>query len=314
MAEIPQGAATAAGEGADLVSAIEIVAKELEIAPNEVAYKLDLAHFRSNSGASVAKRTVRIIGWKGEGTTELPKASKSSSDDDSPREERRGSRDGRRGSRKDRRGSKKERRGSERGERKARSKEPMEGEPTEASEFAVAWFKTLLEFMDVNAKVEGIGNDERVRVSIEADKAGRIIGKRGSTLRSIRHILGLALNNKFGELIIDVDVADDRDGEEPKRERRERRERSGDDRRRRGGRRGSSSSNKSGHPREKLEALARRAAEKAIETNKTITINLELNSYDRRIVHMAISEVDGVESRSEERDGTKFVQVIPAEE
>ena len=47
MAEIPEGATTASSEGADLVSAIESVAKELEIAPEEVAYKLDLSHFRT---------------------------------------------------------------------------------------------------------------------------------------------------------------------------------------------------------------------------------------------------------------------------
>ena len=372
MAEIPEGAATAAGEGADLVTAIEGVAKELEISPEEVAYKLDLAHFRSGLGISMAKQTVRIIGWKGDKKKALPKASDNSGereerprrdrddrrsggrDDDrrgGDRDDRRGGdRDDRRGGdRDDRRGGDRDdrrsrdrddrrgrdrddrrgrdrddRRDGERRERKARSQEPMEGEPTEASKFAVEWFSTLLGFMDVTGTVTGIGNDERVRVTIEADKAGRIIGKRGSTLRAIRQVLGTALNVKFGDLIIDVDVADNR----PEGERRERNDRR-DDRRRgdrgdrndrndRGDRddrrgRGRRDSEASGHPPAKLEALAKRAAEKAIEAQKTITINLELNSYDRRIVHMAVAEIDGVDSRSEERDGKKFIQVVPAE-
>ena len=62
---------------------------------------------------------------------------------------------------------------------------------------------------------------------------------------------------------------------------------------------------------------ARRAAEKARETGQTITINLKLNSYDRRLVHLEVSEVDGVDSQSEEReeDGevVKYIQVIPAD-
>ena len=64
-----------------------------------------------------------------------------------------------------------------------------------------------------------------------------------------------------------------------------------------------------------LKELARRAAEKARETGQTITINAKLNSYDRRLVHIAVSEIDGVESQSEEREVNgeivKFVQVIP---
>ena len=43
----------------------------------------------------------------------------------------------------------------------------------------------------------------------------------------------------------------------------------------------------------------------------TITIKLDLNSYDRRIVHLEISGIDGVSSKSEEKDGLKFIQVIP---
>ncbi len=50
-----------------------------------------------------------------------------------------------------------------------------------------------------------------------------------------------------------------------------------------------------------------------------ITINLELNSYDRRLVHMEVMEIGGVTSRSEEREvnaegrtrTVKYVQVIP---
>ena len=62
---------------------------------------------------------------------------------------------------------------------------------------------------------------------------------------------------------------------------------------------------------DKLQALAARAAEKAIETQRSVTINLELNSYGRRVVHLAIAEIEGVSSASEERDGHKVVQVVP---
>src|SRR5690606_452192 len=188
---------------------------------------------------------------------------------------------------------------------------------TEASEFAQAWFSELLAHMGVEGTVVGTGNDERVHLEVRAEKAGRIIGKRGATLGAIRHLLGLALEKKFGPLTVDVDVDDARTGEEraaeetrteePSRRprRRGRREEGGRGRR----------PEKGAFPEAKLRALARRAAEKALETGQTITINLELNSYDRRIVHVEVAEVDGVESRSEERevDGrtVKYIQVSP---
>jgi len=232
----------------------------------------------------------------------------------------------------------------DRGERSERRERrgPADGE-TKASAFAKSWFEVVLKHMDVEAEIVATGDEERVHVAIKADKAGRVVGKRGATLRSIRHLLGLAIERQFGERVIDVDVGDDRPresresrdddreerGERRSRDRRgggggrdrDRGDRGGRDRDRgdRGDRRGSRSRGRSDSalPEEKLRALARRAAEKARESGQTITINLKLNSYDRRLVHLEVSEVEGADSQSEEReeDGeiVKYVQVIPVD-
>lgn len=344
---IPEGVQTATGEGRDLKNAIAAAASELGIDPRQVAYKLDLSHFRSTTGTSVSRDTVKIIGWKSDkeisdddGVRDDGVVSSSAeAGDNSGGERKRRSRDRKRSSRDDRRrrSSRDERRRSSRDERSRgrgrgsrddrrrrssrneskpdRLKGPEDG-TTEASDYAQEWFETLLGFMDVNGSVSGTGNDERVHLSVKADRAGRIIGKRGSTLGAIRHLLGLALDEKYGQLTIDVDIDDDRPkgDREPRSRRSDRGEKRGS---RGGGRRPRREKGK--YPEEKLEALAKKAAAKAIETGQTITINLELNSYDRRIVHVAISEVDGVESQSEERVGddgevTKYVQVIPLSE
>jgi predicted RNA-binding protein Jag len=42
-----------------------------------------------------------------------------------------------------------------------------------------------------------------------------------------------------------------------------------------------------------------------------VTINLKLNSYDRRVIHVEVAEVDGVESQSVVKDDVKLVQVVP---
>jgi|GEM_PF-825362 len=348
---IPEGVTTVAGEGRDVGGAIADAAAKLGIEPKRVKHKLDLNHFRNESGRPVARDTVKIVAWAA-GEDEVieepaaaprePREARESRDRE-PRRER----DGRRGDRGDRRDRPRREAAPvdseaalEEGSSSDGGDEPRRGEglrgaeagPTEASQFAEQWFSELLKLMDVEGTVTGTGSSERVHLHVKADKAGRIIGKRGSTLGSIRHLLRLALEKQFGSLVIDVDVADDRprDSQDARPERSERR----DDRGGRGRDRGSRGRDRGDRgrdrgerrdrddrPREsdadreareaKLKELARRAAEKAVQTGKTVTINLALNSYDRRIVHLAIADIDGVASRSEERDGGKFIQVVP---
>jgi predicted RNA-binding protein Jag len=182
-------------------------------------------------------------------------------------------------------------------------KGPEEG-TTEASDFAQAWLSKLMEYMEIEGDVVATGSDERVHICVSAkERAGRLIGRRGATLASIRQILALALE-KHGDLTIDVDVEDNRsDGGEKREDRNDnRRDRDGGNRNQERGPRYSD---------EKLQALAKRAAEKAVETERAVTINLDLNSYGRRIVHLTIAEIEGVSTVSEERDGRKVVQVVP---
>ena len=316
---IPEGVDTVTVEGSDLSRAVAAAAEKLEIDTRRVEFKLDLSHFRSSTGTSVAKGTVKIIAWNTtKSDEELEKAAPKKS---APKKERASRDDGEeRKPRKPRRSRKSddEQADDEGAAPKAEKAEDSSLEDTEASAFAKAWFTELMTMMDLEGEVKSAGNDERVQLWVSANKAGRLIGKRGSTLGSIRHLLGLAVTKKFGDLVIDVDVEDNRprrdgdsrDGGDRKKERRGRDKRGGRDRDRKPRRDGGGDRNR--YPEAKLRALARRAAEKVLESDKTITINLELNSYDRRIVHMEIADVDGVDSRSEERDdGVKIIQVFP---
>ena len=62
--------------------------------------------------------------------------------------------------------------------------------------------------MDIEGEIAATGSDERVHIRVDAkERAGRLIGRRGATLASIRRVLTLALE-KHGELTIDVDVED----------------------------------------------------------------------------------------------------------
>ena len=305
MTQIPEGANTVHGEGADLKKAILAAAGELGIEVDKVGYKLDMDHFRGAGGRS----SVKVIAWASdEGDAADPQKLRSlgeprpGGDDDGGRERRdRGDRRDRRdrGERRDRgdRGDRRDRKDRrDRGERRERRElRGAEEGTTEASDLAASWLTGLLGFMDLEGTVTGTGSEERVHLAVQVNKAGRLIGRRGATLSAIRHMLKLALA-KYGELVIDVDVADER-GERNREERPPRR-----------GREGRRSNEMD---EETLKTLAQKAAARALETGKVITINPELNSYARRLVHMTVAEIEGVQSRSEEReDGTKVVQVL----
>ena len=356
MTAIPEGAKTAEGEGRDLATAIKAVAESLGIEPTHVGYKLDMNHFRNATGASRAVQTVKIMGWEQEPAPDREPiiAANAKQSDAAPRRDRddreerprrdreerprrdreerpRRDRDDRRAS--DSKGDREERPRRDREERPRRDREDRgeraaraatvsvaDLETNEASEFAKVWVEALLGHMDLTGNVSAGNDNGTIRIVVaDLDKAGRLIGKRGSTLRSVRRILGIALDKKFDASDVELDIADDKPRVKT-RDREERRDRDdrddrGDRKRGRGRGRDRDRDDRRGgggkFPEDKLRALARRAAEKALETGKAVTINLELNSYDRRIVHLEVAEVDGVASQSEERDGNKVVQVVP---
>ena len=313
MSSIPEGAKTATAEAADVNSAVKAAAEELGISPRATLYTLDMDHFRSAAGGSLARRTVKIIAWEnpeGEVAEEAPAPRKSRDDDDRgerrERRERKPRRDDDRGERRERKPRRDDDRG-ERRERKPRRDENFEGEETKASGVAAEWFNGLLPLMGLEGEVTALGNDERVVLTVKVDKAGRLIGRRGATLSAVRHLLKLTLSD-IGDYIIDVDIPDDRKRED-RRERDDRGDR--DDRRSRGRGRGRDRDRggKGDYPEEKLQAVAQRAAEKAIETGKPVTINLVLNSYDRHVVHAAVAEIEGADSESIVKDDKKYIQI-----
>jgi len=77
-----------------------------------------------------------------------------------------------------------------------------------------------------------------------------------------------------------------------------------DDRRDRGPRRGNDEG--------ELRKLARKLAQKVIETGEPQVIRRELSSYDRRIVHVEISEIAGVASRSVGEGAERRVEICMA--
>ena len=105
--------------------------------------------------------------------------------------------------------------------------------------------------------------EENVRLQLAGEQIGGVIGRRGETLDAIQYLASLVANRGAGEYIrLSID---------------------------------------SGNYREKrartLEALARKLANQAVRTGRSITLE-PMNPYERRIIHGAVSTVKGATSSS----------------
>jgi spoIIIJ-associated protein len=135
----------------------------------------------------------------------------------------------------------------------------------------------LLTHMGVTAKVDAHENDDRIVLEVECDDVERIIGRRGQTIDALQHLVGKMLMRFRTERGKPITV--DADGYRAKHV-------------------------------ERLEGLAAKMAEKAISSKEEVKLS-PMNAYDRRIVHMALKDVEGVSTQSEGEGADRRLVVIP---
>ncbi len=145
---------------------------------------------------------------------------------------------------------------------------PVEIEPTEEVrakvEKAAAYVTDILTAMGLSDfTVTPRYYEENVRLQLAGEQIGSVIGRRGETLDAIQYLASLVANRGEGEYIrLSID---------------------------------------SGNYREKrartLEALARKLANQAVRTGRSVTLE-PMNPYERRIIHGAVSTVKGATSSS----------------
>ena len=132
-----------------------------------------------------------------------------------------------------------------------------------------------------DAEISVEEDEEEVRISIECgDDYGSVIGRRGETLDSIQYLLRLSINkglddDKHRKVSVNI-----------------------------------------GNYREKrndnLRALAHRSAKQVLKYGRNVVLD-PMNPYERRIVHTAIQEIEGVTSHSIGQDAGRKV-IISLEE
>ncbi len=155
-----------------------------------------------------------------------------------------------------------------------------EGEAgTPEEEDAVAFVAKVLSGIGLSAKISASREEDTVRVDAECEDAGPVIGRRGETLDALQYLCSLAVNRTAANRVrVIVDV--------------------GGYRRRR---------------EESLVKLAERVAEKVVSSGKPTMLD-PMNPAERRIIHCALQEVEGVVTYSEGEEPHRRVVVAPRED
>ena len=205
------------------------------------------------------------------------------------RREQREERKERRGNRKDdRREGRGEKRSDRRREQTREEKEaaaaPVEELPYSkelAEELDSAKFlQELLNKMGVNGTVSAFENEEGIKLKIDSDTDGLLIGRRGETLDALQYIVSLYENkdrkeNGYRRIAIDT---------EGYRARRE----------------------------DTLRRLARRNALKVAKSGRSFAME-PMNPYERRVIHSALQSFRGVTTHSEGEEPNRRVIITPEE-
>jgi len=136
--------------------------------------------------------------------------------------------------------------------------------------------ETILELISVETIVNAEQTDGKISLSIEGDKSGLLIGRRGKTLDALQYIVSKIVNKALDKktyVVVDS---------ENYRKRRE----------------------------ESLTQLALKMGDKAKKIKKPVTTNL-LNPHDRRIVHITLQDDNDLDTKSRGDGLLKKIVIIP---
>ena len=147
-----------------------------------------------------------------------------------------------------------------------------------AEQLATDFITGLLEKMGVEGQVKTLPqvDCDQLRLEISGSDMGPIIGRRGDTLDAIQYLGSLVLNNALDEHVrLSVNT-------ENYREKRA----------------------------ESLERLARKMAMKVVKSHRSMTLE-PMNPYERRIIHAALQDFNGVTTYSTGTEPGRRVVIAP---
>jgi spoIIIJ-associated protein len=141
---------------------------------------------------------------------------------------------------------------------------------------ALVFLRETIDKMGVSAYVEPEKREEGTYLNISGTDIGVLIGKRGQTLDSLQYLVNLVANRESDNYVrFYLDA-------EGYRERR----------------------------KEALVTLAGRLSEKAVRTRREVRLE-PMNAHERKIIHTALQNVQGVSTYSDGQEPHRRIVVVP---
>lgn len=161
--------------------------------------------------------------------------------------------------------------------RRERVETPLDPEVVARSgALAVEMVSNLLERMGFEAHVTHEENDQRVFVQVKCDDETLLEHADGRVLESLQYLANASINWKQRGKRVVVEQAGAREAREAE-----------------------------------LTALAESLAKKVIETGEEMRLQ-PMHSADRRHIHQALNEMEGVDTKSEGTGGFRCIRIVPA--
>ncbi len=144
---------------------------------------------------------------------------------------------------------------------------------------------TIVDKMGIEATIEVIEEESRIRLDIQCDRPEVVVGRRGQVLDALQHLVGKIVfrGRGLGEdgapakpIVVDSDGYRARHAE-------------------------------------RLRSIATRMADKVIESQRAVAMD-PMPPHDRRIMHMALADIAGVTTRSEGEGDSRYMLIEPAGE
>jgi spoIIIJ-associated protein len=143
-------------------------------------------------------------------------------------------------------------------------------------ERTVVFLEGLFKLLNITACTELVSEGEKVEINVTAANSTSIIGKHGAMLDAIQTLAGAVANTGRDDYKrVVVDCENYRDNREAT-----------------------------------LNKLSENLAQKAIRLGKKIKLE-PMNPYERRIMHAALSEREGVSTQSEGKEPNRYIVIIP---
>ncbi|WP_064092101.1 RNA-binding cell elongation regulator Jag/EloR [Rossellomorea aquimaris] len=130
--------------------------------------------------------------------------------------------------------------------------------------------------MGVEPTIEVKKNGRDIEFQLSGEKMALLIGKRGQTLNALQHLTQLAANRtseQFLNIVLDAE-------------------------------------NYRARRKQTLTTLAQRLAEKALRTNRSVSLE-PMPSYERKVIHTALVESTTVDTFSEGREPNRYIVISP---